>query len=79
MIISSDKFRKVNLATTAKSRQISICSIEERVGGVIVAWLYALTFHDSPYSLGNIEVRRVRRQKEEVQSSAFPKLLSSPS
>ena len=49
--------------------QSPVSGVEEGVCGVVVLRAYPLALKDAPQCLGNVEVRRVRREVEEEKPS----------
>lgn len=62
---------KVNYQSVTHSRQRSFGGIKVCVRSEIVAWLNPFSFEDTPKDFGNIKVRRIWRQKDNMQSSLF--------
>lgn len=54
------------------ARQRSVYGIEERVCILIVLRSNPFPFHNSPKSLCDIQLRRIRRQEEEEKATLFP-------
>lgn len=52
--------------------QDSMGSIKERVGINVMGGFEPFGFEDSPQSLGNVEMWRIRRKKEDIETSLFP-------
>lgn len=70
----SGPFGEVDEMGFAQSRKPSVDSIEEIVSRDIICGLYPLPLEYSPKSLGNVEMRRIRRQEEKVKSPLLPNL-----
>ena len=60
----SGSFGEVDKVGFAQPRQASIDSVEQIVSRDIIRRLYPLPFKHSPKSLGNVEMRGIRRQEE---------------
>lgn len=71
MIISST-YGELDKGCCSQSCRRSVHSIEQRVGGTVVRRLNPFAFKDSPKCLGNVKMRRIRRQEEKIKSSLFP-------
>ena len=52
--------------------QSPVGCVEEGVGGQVVLRTYPLAFQHAPQGLRDVEMRRVRREIEEEEPSAFP-------
>ena len=64
----SGSFGKVDKVGFAQPRQASIDSVEQIVSRDIIRRLYPLPFKHSPKSLGNVEMRGIRRQEEKEKT-----------
>lgn len=70
----SGSFGEVYDVGGSQPGQSSIDSVEKIVSRDIVRRLYPLPLEHSPKSLGNVEMRGIRRQEEMVKSSFLPYL-----
>lgn len=64
--------RIVNFQIFADCRQRPVRCIEERVSAGIVLWPEPFAFHYSPKGFDNVQMRGIRRDVEEKESSFFP-------
>lgn len=71
MIISST-FGESDKGRCSQCSQRSVNSIEQRFRRKIVGRLNPFAFEDSPESLGNVKMRRIRWQEEKVKASFLP-------
>ena len=71
MIISST-FRESDKGCCTQCCQRSVHSIEQRVRRKIVGRLNPFAFEDSPKSLGNVKMRRIRWQEKKIKTSFLP-------
>lgn len=63
---------KVNIQLCSYSRQSPVGSIKERFSSGIVLWSEPFPFHNTPQSLHNIQMRRIRGDVEEKEATFFP-------
>ena len=68
----SGPFGEVDKVGCYQSGKIPIDSIEKIVSRDIIRRLYPLPLEHSPKSLGNVEMRGIRRQEEKVKSPFLP-------
>ena len=63
---------KTDFESRSDCRQGSVCGIEQGVCVEIIHRSEPLPLEDAPKSLGNIEMRAIRREKEKEQPPASP-------
>lgn len=69
---------KVDIEFRSKCRQRTVGCIKQGVCGYIVHRSEPFAFEDSPKSLGNVEMRAVRREEKEEQATLLPYLSEFP-
>lgn len=73
----SRRSTKLNHVLTSDVRENILNSGEQTMFITVVMWLNPFAFQYSPKGFGNIEVRRVRRQIEYMETSFFPSFKAS--